>query len=120
MSRTAPLAALLVEALLLSGLAIHAYAKRVRRGEDEGAIAAVSRLMPAADLSLAGAARHLRFPSLEEPAAAFTDGPGSPDTNPAGGAIAPPTDVYTAIGAPSPGKSSPQPLGQGPSVATPR
>jgi len=120
MSRPAPLVALFVEAVLLSALAIHARAKRVSRGEDERAIAAVSRLMPAADLSLAGAARHLRFPSLEEPAAAFTDQPGSPDTNPAGGALAPPTDVYMAIGAPSPGKSSPQPLGRGPSLATPR
>jgi hypothetical protein len=120
MLRSAPLVGLAVEVLLLSGLAVHAHSQRVRRAEDERAIATVSRLMPAADLSLAGAARHLRFPSLEEPAAAFADYPGSPDTDPAGGALAPPTDVYIAIGAPSPGKRSPQPLGQGPSLGTPK
>jgi len=88
-----------------------AFGAKVRRA---AAITAVSRLMPGADLSLAGAARHLRFPSLEEPGAAFTDAPASLDKDPAGGALAPPIDVYSEIETRPPRRPSTQPLGRGP------
>src|SRR5690349_12133051 len=96
MHRRAPLIALGLEALVLSAALLHAHVRRVRRSRDEPAIAAVSRLMPWADLSFAGGGRHLRFPSLEEPGAAFADAPASLDTDPAGGALAPPVDVYAS------------------------
>jgi hypothetical protein len=43
---------------------------------------------------VASGARHLRFLSLEEPGAAFADGPAALDTDPAGGCIAPPRGVW--------------------------
>lgn len=56
--------------------------------------AEVARLLPWPDLAIASGARHLRFLSLEEPAAAFADNPASLDTDPAGGSIAPPREVW--------------------------
>ena len=97
MHRRAPFFWLGGEALVLAGLGVHARLCEKARAADEPAIAAISRFVPGADLSLAGAARHLRFPSLEEPGAAFADGPASPDTDPAGGAIAPPIEIYVSI-----------------------
>jgi hypothetical protein len=120
MSRRAPLVCLGLEVLLLSGVALHAHARSVRRSADQRAIAAVSRLLPGADLALAGPARHLRFPSLEEPGAAFADAPASPDKDPAGGALAPPIDVYSIVETREPRRPSPRPLGQGPSEGIPK
>ena len=117
MHRRAPLVCLAIEALVLVAIAVHARAARARRMEAEPTIAAVARLLPGADLALAGGARHLRFPSLEEPGAAFADGIAVPDTDPAGGAVAPPTDVYAASSPAEPRKRQPQPLGRGPSGA---
>jgi hypothetical protein len=99
-SARAPLLALAIEAAVLVGMFAHAHARGARRRGEQPAILAISHFLPAGDLSLAGAARHLRFPSLEEPGAAFADAPASPDLDPAGGALAPPTDVYRQIGAP--------------------
>src|SRR5882724_14291 len=93
----APFLWLGVEAVVLASLALHARQRENQRAADEPAIAAVSRLVPGADLALAGAARHLRFSSLEEPGAAFADGPASLDTDPAGGAMAPPIEIYVSI-----------------------
>lgn len=107
----APLVCLGIEALVLSGVAVHARVRSARRSDEERTIAAVSRLLPAADLALAGAARHLRFPSQEEPGAAFADGPASFDLDPAGGALAPPIDVYSSIETRQPRKRAPRPLG---------
>lgn len=95
-SARSPLLALAIEAVLLVGVFAHAHARESKRRAEQPAIDAVSRFLPAGDLSLAGAARHLRFPSLEEPGAAFADAPASPDLDPAGGALAPPIDVYAA------------------------
>ena len=120
MSRRAPLVCLGLEALLLSGVAVHAHARSERRSAEQPAITAVSRLMPGADLSLAGAARHLRFPSLEEPGAAFADAPASLDKDPAGGALAPPIDVYSEIETRPPRRPSIEPLGRGPSEGIPK
>lgn len=46
---------------------------------------AVAARLPAPDLALAGGARHLRMPSLEEQWAPFEDSPGLLDLDPAGG-----------------------------------
>jgi hypothetical protein len=69
---------------------------RAARAADQPAIEAVARLLPSSDLALAGGARWLRFPSLEEPGAAFQDGPALPDPDPAGGTMAPPVAVWQA------------------------
>jgi hypothetical protein len=57
-------------------------------------LASVGRLLPWPDLAVASGARHLRFLSLEEPVAAFADGPATLDADPAGGSIAPPRAVW--------------------------
>jgi hypothetical protein len=96
-SARAPLTALGSIAIILLGLAWHARARTVERQNEQAAIDALTRLLPAPDLSFAGSARHLRFPSLEEPGAAFSDAPGAPDLDPAGAAVAPPIAVYAHI-----------------------
>lgn len=52
---------------------------------DLQAVRAVAARLPAPDLALAGGARHLRMPSLEEQWAPFEDSPGLLDVDPAGG-----------------------------------
>jgi hypothetical protein len=96
-SARAPFLALGLTALVLGAVAWHAHARASVRERDQVAIDAVMRLLPAPDLSFAGSARHLRFPSLEEPGAAFADAPASPDLDPAGAAVAPPTAVFTHV-----------------------
>jgi len=96
-SARAPLLALGLTALALGGVAWDAHARAALRRQEQAAIDAVTRLLPAPDLSFAGSSRHLRFPSLEEPGAAFADAPGSPDLDPAGAAVAPPTAVFTHV-----------------------
>jgi len=98
---------------VLGAVAWHAHAQTVERRREAPAIDAVMRLLPAPDLSFAGSARHLRFPSLEEPGAAFSDVPAAPDLDPAGAAVAPPVEVYTDIATSSlapqrpPGRAAP-------------
>jgi hypothetical protein len=75
-------------------ITLDAAARRRARDRDQLAIDAVARRLPSSDLALAGGARWLRFPSLEEPGAAFQDGPALPDPDPAGGAMAPPREVW--------------------------
>jgi hypothetical protein len=96
-SARAPVAALGSIILVLVGVAWHARVRTVERRKEQAAIDAVMRVLPAPDLSFAGSARHLRFPSLEEPGAAFADAPGAPDLDPAGAAVAPPTAVYAHV-----------------------
>lgn len=120
MNRRLPFIGLGTEVLVLAALVLHARGRSHAREADQPAIAAVSRLMPGADLSLAAPARHLRFASLEEPGAAFADSPASFDTDPAGGALAPPVDVYAAVAPNGARKPALQPLGQAPSGATPK
>ena len=93
----APVSLLAIEAVVLTGIAAHAFRKRAERQLAVPAITAVSRLLPGADLSVSGGTRQLRFPSIEEPGAAFSDAPASADIDPAGAALAPPIDVYTSI-----------------------
>jgi hypothetical protein len=90
--KTKPTAVLLLvsPALVVALIGLDARSRRAERAADAPAIAAVARRLPTSDLALSGGARWLRSPSLEEPGAAFADGPASPDPDPAGGAMAPP------------------------------
>lgn len=92
MTRTAPIAVLMLASpvLVIALIGIDARMRRAERAADLPAVSAVARRLPAGDLALSGGARWLRSPSLEEPGAAFADGPASPDPDPAGGAMAPP------------------------------
>lgn len=83
-------------ALVIATLSLDARARRAARRVEEPAIAAVAARLPTSDLALSGGARWLRAPSLEEPGAAFADGPALPDPDPAGGAMAPPVEVWSA------------------------
>ena len=75
-------------------LGLAARSARARRALEQPAIAGAARLLPGPDLALSGGARHLRFLSLEEPGAAFDDMPASLDSDPGGGAVAPPREVW--------------------------
>jgi hypothetical protein len=90
-------AALLIVLVLpasIGAIGIDAHARRRARELDRPSIDALSPRLPASDLALSGGARWLRFPSLEEPGAAFQDGPALPDPDPAGGAMAPPLEIW--------------------------
>jgi len=89
-----PLVAIGAGAIALAMTAGHARWAAHLRDLQGPAIAAVARTMPAADLALSGTARHLRFPSLEDPGAPFADMPAAPDIDPGGGALAPPVELY--------------------------
>jgi hypothetical protein len=90
--KTKPVALLLLlsPVIAIGVITVDARMRRAERRANAPAIAAVARRLPAGDLALSGGARWLRSPSLEEPGAAFADGPASPDPDPAGGAMAPP------------------------------
>ena len=96
--RNALLAAALFAVLpaAMTTIALDASLRRARRARDQHAIDAVARRLPSSDLALSGGARWLRAPSLEEPGAAFADGPALPDPDPAGGVMAPPREVWAA------------------------
>ena len=109
-SARAPFLALGSTVLVLGAVAWHAHARTVERRHQQAAIDAITQLLPAPDLSFAGSARHRRFPSLEEPGAAFADAPAAPDLDPAGAAVAPPKAMYADLEAPRAPAS--RPLGQ--------
>ena len=75
-------------------ISVHARGARARRATEQPAIDELAPRLPTSDLALSGGARWLRAPSLEEPGAAFADGPALPDPDPAGGAMAPPREVW--------------------------
>jgi hypothetical protein len=81
--------------LVIAGITLDARARRAHRAKEAPAISALARRLPTSDLALSGGARWLRSPSLEEPGAAFADGPALPDPDPAGGAMAPPVEAWT-------------------------
>lgn len=93
-------------ALVIAGISYDAHARRLAKTAEVPAIDALSKRLPSSDLALSGGARWLRAISLEEPGAAFADGPALPDPDPAGAAMAPPVDVWNA--AASAGKSAPR------------
>ena len=90
------LAVLLLAAALGALVAVSADAsnRRAARLREQAAIDAVARRLVAPDLALSGGARWLRSPSLEEPGAAFAEGPAVPDPDPADGIMAPPRALW--------------------------
>jgi hypothetical protein len=95
LGRRGALLLLLVLPASTAAITLDARARRRARDADQGAIDAVARRLPSSDLALSGGARWLRFPSLEEPGAAFQDGPALPDPDPAGGTMAPPREAWS-------------------------
>jgi hypothetical protein len=95
-AKTLALALVVSPVLVIGGLGYDAHARRAAKEGDAAAISTLARRLPTSDLALSGGARWLRNVSLEEPGAAFADGPASPDPDPAGGAMAPPVEVWTA------------------------
>jgi hypothetical protein len=95
-TRQVAIALVVSPALVVAGLAHDANARRAAKANDAAAIDALARRLPTSDLALSGGARWLRAISLEEPGAAFADGPASPDPDPAGAAMAPPVELWSA------------------------
>jgi hypothetical protein len=93
-ARALALALLASPVLVIATIGIDARARRSAKDAEAGAIEALSRRLPTCDLALSGGARWLRAVSLEEPGAAFADGPASPDPDPAGAAMAPPVEIW--------------------------
>lgn len=93
-TRRIAIALVVSPALVVMGLAYDAHARRAAKELDAPAIDAVARRLPTSDLALSGGARWLRAVSLEEPGAAFADGPALPDPDPAGAAMAPPAELW--------------------------
>ena len=87
-------ALVLSPAVVIAGLSADAGARRASARAQQPAIDVLAARLPTSDLALSGGARWLRAPSLEEPAAAFQDGPAIPDPDPAGGAMAPPVEAW--------------------------
>jgi hypothetical protein len=79
---------------VIAGLSLDAHRQRAARQARRAAIDALAERLPTSDLALSGGARWLRAPSMEEPNAAFVDGPALPDPDPAGGAMAPPSAAW--------------------------
>ncbi|WP_394825299.1 hypothetical protein [Pendulispora albinea] len=84
------------------GMSADAQARRQARARDRGAIEAVAKRLPSSDLALSSGARWHRYPSQEEPGAAFADGPAFSDMDPAGGLMAPPIEAWSAELRPTP------------------
>ncbi|HEY2515948.1 MAG TPA: hypothetical protein VGI39_33990 [Polyangiaceae bacterium] len=93
--RRAALALLLVLPASLTVIALDGAARRRARERQQPAVEALAAYLPSNDLALAGGARWLRSASLEEPGAAFQDGPALPDPDPAGAVMAPPREMWT-------------------------
>jgi hypothetical protein len=94
--RQIALALVVSPALVVAGLGYDAHARRAAKAKDTAAIDTLASRLPTSDLALSGGARWLRAISLEEPGAAFADGPASPDPDPAGAAMAPPVELWSA------------------------
>ena len=91
-TRWIAIALLVSPALVIAGIAVDARLRRERAARDQPTVHALAARLPSGDLALSGGSRWLRAPSLEEPNAAFADGPAVPDPDPAGGAMAPPVE----------------------------
>ncbi len=81
-------------AIVIAIVAFDARARRLDKEAEAPAIDALARRLPTSDLALSGGARWLRSVSMEEPGAAFADGPATPDPDPAGAAMAPPVELW--------------------------
>jgi hypothetical protein len=95
-ARRIAIACLVSPALVIALLSLDAGARRAASAAEAPALAAVLARLPTGDLALSGGARWLRAPSLEEPGAAFADGPAIADPDPAGGVMAPPIEAWAA------------------------
>jgi hypothetical protein len=82
--------------VVVACVCVHASFRRAARAREQPAIERVATRLASSDLALSGGARWLRSPSLEEPGAAFADGPALPDPDPAGGVMSPPRAVWAA------------------------
>ena len=80
--------------VVIAVLAGDASSRRAASRREQASVSALAKRLPTSDLALSGGARWLRAPSLEEPGAAFADGPALPDPDPAGGAMAPPSAAW--------------------------
>lgn len=80
--------------VVVAGLGIDAHLRRKASAASDPAIRTLATRLASPDLALSGGARWLRSISLEEPTAAFSDGPAFPDPDPASAAVAPPVDVW--------------------------
>lgn len=89
-------ALLLALPVTMAVIGVDASARRASRARQQAMIDAVAKIVPSNDLAISGGARWLRFPSMEEPGAAFQDGPALHDPDPAGGAMAPPVAVWSS------------------------
>ncbi len=76
--------------LVIVAISADAHFRRARAARGQAVTDAVAARLPSPDMALFGGARWLRAPTLEEPGAAFADGPGAVDPDPAGGLVAPP------------------------------
>jgi len=94
--RNIALAVLAGVVVAVLGIGADARARRHARAREQGIIDSVAKRLPSSDLALASGARWHRFPSHEEPGAAFADGPAFSDMDPAGGMMAPPREVWSA------------------------
>jgi hypothetical protein len=79
---------------LLAAVVADASHQRAARFRQQTQIDRVAARLPAPALALSGGARWLREPSLEEPGAAFAEGPAVPDPDPADGIMAPPRALW--------------------------
>jgi len=89
-----PIALLASPVVVIATIALDAHSRRASAAAEQPAVSALAVRLPTSDLALSGGSRWLRSPSLEEPTAAFADGPAVPDPDPAGGAMAPPVDRH--------------------------
>jgi hypothetical protein len=96
-ARAIALLCLASPAIVIVVLTLDARSRRERRHTEEAALGVLAVRLPTSDLALSGGARWLRAPSIEEPSAAFADGPALADPDPAGGAMAPPIPIWAAV-----------------------
>ena len=80
--------------VVVLALGVDAHLRRRASAASDPAVRVLATRLASPDLALSGGARWLRSLSLEEPTAAFSDGPAFPDPDPAGAAVAPPVDVW--------------------------
>ena len=97
MSGRSALALVVVMALALAGVWTHAGLLRARSERGLAVCAAIVTATGSADLALSSGARWLRHPTSAEPAAGCA-GPTCLDTDPAGLALPPPREIFSAEG----------------------
>lgn len=100
------LSLLLSPVIVIAVIAFDARARRAESARHDEEVKTLVQRLPSGDLALSGGARWLRSISLEEPGAAFADGPALPDPDPAGAAMAPPVEVWAGRREPGAGSQA--------------